>query len=201
MKTLVIVDVQIDFMPGGSLQVSGGDKIVPVINKILPKFELVVATQDWHPENHKSFAKNHSGKEVFETIDLNGLEQKLWPPHCVQGTKGAEFHPDLETRPIEAIFRKGMDPEIDSYSGFYDNGHKKITGLSGYLREKGAVELYFCGLAADICVYFSLMDALKEGFKATLIEDAAVPLLPENFDKIRRDIISKGGRITTSEEV
>lgn len=201
MKTLVIVDVQIDFMPGGSLQVSGGDKIVPVINKILPKFELVVATQDWHPENHKSFAKNHSGKEVFETIDLNGLEQKLWPPHCVQGTKGAEFHPDLETRPIEAIFRKGMDPEIDSYSGFYDNGHKKITGLSGYLREKGAVELYFCGLAADICVYFSLMDALKEGFKATLIEDAAVPLLPEDFDKIRRDIISKGGRITTSEEV
>lgn len=201
MKTLVIVDAQLDFMPGGALSVEKGDSIIPVINKILPRFELVVATQDWHPEDHKSFAVNHSGKKEFETIDLNGLEQKLWPPHCVQGTKGADFHPDLETKPVEAIFRKGMDPEVDSYSGFYDNGHRKITGLSGYLREKGAVDLYFCGLAADICVYYSLLDALKEGFKATLIEDAAVPLLPEGFDKIRQDIISRGGRITNSEVV
>ena len=201
MKTLIIVDAQIDFMPGGALEVKNGDQIIPIINELLPKFELVVATQDWHPENHKSFAVNHPGKKEFQVIDLNGLEQKLWPPHCVQGTKGADFHPDLKTKPVEAIFRKGMDPEIDSYSGFYDNGHKKITGLSGYLRERGAVELYFCGLAADICVYYSLLDALKEGFKATLIEDAAVPLLPEGFDKIRRDIISKGGKIIHSEEV
>jgi nicotinamidase/pyrazinamidase len=201
MKTLVIVDAQIDFMPGGALEVKQGDKIIPVINKILPKFELVVATQDWHPSNHKSFAVNHEGKKEFEVIELNGLEQKLWPSHCVQGTKGADFHPDLETGPIEAIFRKGMDPEIDSYSGFYDNGHKKITGLSGYLKERGAVDLYFCGLAADICVYFTLLDALKEDFKATLIEDAAVPLIPEGFDEIRRDIVSNGGRISNSEEV
>ena len=201
MKTLVIVDAQIDFMPDGALAVAEGDKIIPVINEILPRFELVVATQDWHPANHKSFAINHPGKKEFEVIDLNGLEQKLWPPHCVQGTKGADFHPDLKTKSIEAIFRKGMDPEIDSYSGFYDNGHQKITGLSGYLREKGAVDLYFSGLAADICVYYTLLDALKEGFKATLIEDAAIPLLPEEFDKIRRDIISRGGRITHSQEV
>ncbi|MHA6280677.1 bifunctional nicotinamidase/pyrazinamidase [Salinimicrobium sp. CAU 1759] len=201
MKTLVIVDAQIDFMPGGALEVKQGDKIIPVINSILSQFELVVATQDWHPNDHKSFAVNHPGKKEFEVIELNGLEQKLWPPHCVQGTKGADFHPDLNTDPIEAIFRKGMDPEIDSYSGFYDNGHKKITGLSGYLRERGAVDLYFCGLAADICVYYTLLDALKEGFKATLIEDAAVPLIPEGFDKIREDIISRGGRITHATEV
>lgn len=201
MKTLVIVDAQIDFMPGGALEVKQGDKIIPVINSILPQFELVVATQDWHPNDHKSFAVNHPGKKEFEVIELNSLEQKLWPPHCVQGTKGADFHPDLNTGPIEAIFRKGMDPEIDSYSGFYDNGHKKITGLSGYLRERGAVDLYFCGLAADICVYYTLLDALKEEFKATLIEDAAVPLIPEGFDKIREDIISHGGRITHSTEV
>lgn len=201
MKTLIIVDAQIDFMPGGALEVKNGDQIIPVINDILPQFELVVATQDWHPENHKSFAVNHPGKKEFEVIDLNGLEQKLWPPHCVQGTKGADFHPDLETKPIEAIFRKGMDPEIDSYSGFFDNGHKKITGLGGFLKERGAVDLYFCGLAADICVYFSLLDALKEGFNATLIENAAVPLLPEGFDTIRREIIFRGGRITHSDEV
>ena len=201
MKTLIIVDAQIDFMPGGALEVKQGDKIIPVINEILPQFELVVATQDWHPKDHKSFAVNHPGKKKFEVIDLHGLEQKLWPPHCVQGTKGADLHPDLNIKPIEAIFRKGMDREIDSYSGFYDNGHKKITGLSGYLRERGAVDLYFCGLAADICVYFTLLDALKEGFKATLIEDAAVPLLPEEFDKVREDIITKGGRITHSQEV
>lgn len=201
MKTLIIVDAQIDFMPGGALEVKGGDRIIPVINKILPQFDLVVATQDWHPRNHKSFAVNHSGKKEFEIIELNGLEQKLWPPHCVQETKGADFHPDLKTGRIEAIFRKGMDPEIDSYSGFYDNGHKKSTGLSGYLREKGATELYFCGLAADICVYFSLLDALKEGFSATLIEDAAVPLIPEEFGRIKDDIQQKGGKIISSNEL
>ncbi|MDX1754362.1 MAG: bifunctional nicotinamidase/pyrazinamidase [Salinimicrobium sediminis] len=201
MKTLIIVDAQIDFMPGGALEVKGGDRIIPVINKILPQFDLVVATQDWHPANHKSFAVNHSGKKEFEIIELNGLEQKLWPPHCVQETKGADFHPDLKTGRIEAIFRKGMDPEIDSYSGFYDNGHKKSTGLSGYLREKGATELYFCGLAADICVYFSLLDALKEGFSATLIEDAAVPLIPEEFGRIKDDIQQKGGKIISSNEL
>ncbi|MCC8360232.1 bifunctional nicotinamidase/pyrazinamidase [Salinimicrobium sediminilitoris] len=201
MKTLIIVDAQIDFMPGGALEVKGGDRIIPVINEILPHFELVVATQDWHPANHKSFAVNHSGKNVFEVIELNGLEQKLWPPHCVQGTKGADFHPALETKPVEAIFRKGMDPEIDSYSGLYDNGYKKSTGLSGYLEQKGASDLYFCGLAADICVYFSLLDALKEGFNATLIEDAAVPLLPKEFESIRKDIIKKGGKIINSKDL
>ncbi|MGB7785982.1 MAG: bifunctional nicotinamidase/pyrazinamidase [Salinimicrobium sp.] len=201
MKTLIIVDAQNDFMPGGALEVQQGDKILPVINRIQEKFDLIVATQDWHPASHKSFAKNHPGKEEFETIELNGLEQKLWPPHCIQGTKGAAFHPELKTNAIEAIFRKGMDKEIDSYSGFYDNGHKKSTGLSGYLREKGGKQLYFCGLAADICVYFSLLDALKEGFEAYLIEDAAVPLDLDNYEQIRQQIRDKGGKIVSSEEI
>lgn len=201
MKTLIIVDVQNDFMPGGALEVRKGDQIVPIINAMLPKFDLVVATQDWHPASHKSFAINHVDKKEFEVIDLNGLEQKLWPPHCIQGTAGAEFHPDLQMNSVEAIFRKGMDEKIDSYSGFYDNGHKKSTGLAGYLREKGATDLYFCGLAADICVYFTLLDALKEGFKATLIEDAATPLLLEQYDRVKREILQRDGKVVASREI
>lgn len=201
MKTLIIIDVQNDFVPGGALAVPDGDVIIPVINEMLPKFELVVATQDWHPAAHKSFASNHPGKDVFEVIELNGLEQKLWPDHCVQNTPGADLHSDLEVKPIEAVFRKGMDTEIDSYSGFFDNGHRKSTGLAGYLKEKGATELYFCGLAGDICVYFSIMDALKEGFSATLIEDAARPLDKEEFKQIKKKISDRGGRVISSKEL
>lgn len=201
MKTLIIVDVQNDFIPGGALAVPEGNLIIPIINNLLPKLDLVVATQDWHPESHKSFASNHPGKKVFETIELNGLEQKLWPDHCVQGTSGADFHSNLEMKSVEAIFRKGMDPKIDSYSGFYDNGHKKSTGLAGYLKEKGAKELFFCGLAADICVYFSLLDALKEGFSATLIEDASRPLDASNFKNIKAEIAKSGGKTVRSNEI
>lgn len=201
MKTLVIVDVQNDFMPGGALEVRQGDIIVPVINRILPNFDLVVATQDWHPENHKSFAANHPGKEPFEEIELNGLSQKLWPIHCVQNTQGAEFHAGLKTGPIEAIFRKGMDPEIDSYSGFYDNGQRKRTGLAGYLRDKKAKDVYFCGLAGDICVNFTLLDALREGFSASLIEDAAIPLQMEKWEQVRNNMKEKGASLITSEDI
>lgn len=197
MKTLIIVDVQNDFMPHGPLAIEKGDEIVPVVNDIQSEFDLIVATQDWHPPGHKSFASSHSGKKTFDVIDLHGLQQTLWPDHCVQGTAGADFHPDLKMSRIEAIFRKGMDPEIDSYSGFYDNGHKKSTGLAGYLREKGANDLYFCGLAADICVYFTLMDSLKEGFKATLIEKAANPLDHAVFEKVKAAITGQGGVIQT----
>lgn len=201
MKTLVIVDAQIDFMPGGALEISQGDAIVPVINNLLPAFSLVVATQDWHLKNHKSFASNHKGKNVFDIISLNGIEQVLWPDHCVQGTEGASFHADLNMNPIEAIFRKGMDPEIDSYSGFYDNGHQKSTGLSGYLKEKGAKELYFCGLAADICVYYTLLDAAKEGFNVHLIEDATKPLNQNDFEKQLKALKKDGVGILKSSEL
>ena len=201
MKTLIIVDAQNDFMPGGALEVRDGDRIVPVINKIIPEFELVVATQDWHPVEHKSFAINHPNRKEFEVIDLNGIEQKLWPPHCIQGTPGAEFHPQLQLNAVEAIFRSAMEIEVDSYSVFYDNAHLKSTGLAGFLREKGADDLYFCGLAADICVYYTIKDALAEGFKATLIEDATVPLIPEDYEKARKDILARGGKIITSEKL
>ncbi|MDO8928022.1 MAG: bifunctional nicotinamidase/pyrazinamidase [Bacteroidota bacterium] len=198
MKALVIVDAQIDFMPGGALAIANGDSIVPVINKLLPKFELVVATQDWHPANHASFASNHQGKKPFDIIELFGMDQVLWPDHCVQGTKGSGFHPEMETIKITAIFRKGINPKIDSYSGFFDNSHLHSTGLAGYLREKGANELYFCGLAADICVYFTIIDALNEGFKAVLIEDATYPLNSDEFVKIRKELKEKGVEIMQS---
>lgn len=201
MKALIIIDAQNDFMPGGALAVDGGDAIVKPINRLQEKFGLVVATQDWHPRDHMSFASNHQGKKPFDRIEWQGLDQTLWPDHCVQGSDGAAFHQDLETKRIEAIFRKGMDPGIDSYSGFYDNGHRKSTGLAGYLREKGADELYFCGLAADICVAFSIRDALKEGFSATLIEDATRALDQDAFKKIRKEFGQKGVAFVKSGDV
>ena len=201
MKALVVIDVQNDFIPGGQLEVQQGDLIVPVINRLQKYFDLVVATQDWHPQNHKSFASNHSNKKPFDEINLYGIKQILWPDHCVQGSKGAEFHPYLEINKIAAIFRKGMDPEIDSYSGFYDNGHQMSTGLSGYLKEKGITELHFCGLAADICVYYTIMDSLKEGFSATLIEDASRPLSIDVFNRIKNELTNKGVRIISSHEI
>ncbi len=198
MKTMIIVDVQNDFTAGGVLEVPGGDGIIEPINRIQGKFELVIATQDWHPPDHASFASNHDGKRPFDVIDLHGMKQTLWPDHCVQGSDGADFHPGLKTDRIEAIFRKGMTREIDSYSGFYDNGHLKSTGLAGYLREKGAADLYFCGLAADICVYFTIMDAMAEGFSATLIEDATCPLDEEDNERKRRELREQGVDIIRS---
>ncbi len=190
--------MQVDFMPGGALAVPEGNEIIPVINNLQEKFDLVIATQDWHPENHVSFASNHENKNPFDTIDWQEMEQVLWPDHCVQNTSGADFHPQLEMKKVEAIFRKGMNWKIDSYSGFYDNGHKKNTGLAGYLRERKAVELYFCGLAADFCVYFSIKDALKEGFSVTLIEDATKPINPKNFENIKKELTEKGCKIISS---
>ena len=201
MKTLVIIDVQNDFMPGGPLAVAEGNMIVPVINSILGNFDLVVATQDWHPQGHKSFASNHPGKVHYDIIDLNGVQQTLWPDHCLQGSQGADLHKDMESNRIAAIFRKGMDPEIDSYSAFFDNNQLLSTGLSGYLKEKGASEVHFCGLAADICVYYSMLDSILEGFYATLIEDASRPLYPDKFDDVKCEIAKLGVHIVNSTEL
>lgn len=201
MKTLIIIDLQNDFIPGGALAVPGGDEIVQKINGLQRKFDLVIATQDWHPEGHFSFAASHKGKSEFQKIPWRGQEQVLWPVHCVQNSKGAEFHPDLEMGKIETIFRKGTDPEIDSYSGFYDNAHLKSTGLAGYLKEKGVEDLYFCGLAAEYCVFFSIMDALQENFKATLIEDATRALNGEDFRNAKNKILGRGGKIITAKEL
>lgn len=195
MKTLIIIDVQNDFIPGGALAVPGGDEIIELINKLQPQFDLVIATQDWHPGDHFSFASSHPGKKEFEILEMQGLDQVLWPVHCVQNTYGANFHQDLHTARIETIFRKGIDVRIDSYSGFYDNAHLRSTGLTGYLKEKGATDLYFCGLAAEYCVYFSIKDALAEGFKASLIEDATRALDNSDFDAAKEDILARGGKI------
>lgn len=198
MKTLILIDIQNDFMPGGALAVPEGDKIVPLVNELQDKFDLVIATQDWHPEGHASFASSHEGEKEFDVIKLDGLDQVMWPDHCVQNSHGAEFHKDLKTSRIEAIFRKGTDPKIDSYSGFYDNAHLKSTGLTGYLKEKGAKELYFAGLAGDYCVNFSVQDALGEGFDCRLIEDGTRALNKEEFEKAKIEILRKGGKVLSS---
>ena len=201
MKTLLIIDVQNDFMPGGSLAVPDADKIVPVINSIQHKFDLVVAAQDWHPHDHVSFASNHEGKSNFDEIELHGKSQILWPDHCVQESEGAKFHSDLNTQKWEAIFRKGTDKEIDSYSAFYDNGHLKSTGLADYLKEKGTSQLFLCGLAADICVYFSTYDAFKEGFACFFIEDASQPLNADECEELKKKMTYLGVQIISSDEI
>lgn len=195
MKALIIVDVQNDFLEGGSLSVPNGNKVIPVINQLQSDFELIIATQDWHPENHKSFAANHTDKKEFEEINLNGLKQTLWPVHCVQGSFGAEFHKDLITNKIEAVFRKGIDAEIDSYSGFFDNGKRKNTGLFGYLKDRNVTEVFVCGLAADYCVIFTANDALDLGFKTSIIDKATKPIDDGNWEDIKLGFISKNGQI------
>lgn len=178
MKVLIIVDVQNDFMPNGALPVEEGDQIIDVINDLLPQFNLVIFTQDWHPKNHKSFASQHGGKKVFEKIELNGLEQVLWPDHCVQNTKGAEIHNGIDLGKIKGdfyFFKKGMDPEVDSYSGFYDNG-RNSTGLAEFLNERKVDEVFIVGLALDYCVAYTAIDAAMEGFDTCVIEDGTRPI-------------------------
>lgn len=167
-KALIIVDVQKDFLPGGALAVNEGDQIIPLVNRLQQKFDLVVATQDWHPKDHGSFARNHH-KPVGEKVRLAGLDQTLWPDHCVQGTPNADFAEQLHTEDIETVFRKGTDRTIDSYSGFFDNGHKNATGLGGYLKEKGVDEVHIVGLATDYCVKFTALDAVNLGFKTAVV--------------------------------
>ena len=198
MKALLLIDIQNDFLPGGALAVPNGDAIIPVVNDLQNHFDLVVATQDWHPENHKSFASGHPGKKAFGTIEWQGLEQVLWPDHCVQGTKGAELSSAVNWNKTEAIFRKGTNPDIDSYSGFYDNGHLKSTGLADYLKGRKVKEVYIAGLAADYCVYFTAKDALGEGFTTYIVEDATRAISTEGFNKAKIDLEKKGGKIIQS---
>jgi len=169
---LIVVDVQNDFMPGGALAVPQGDEVVPVINRIARKFSWVVATQDWHPKGHASFASSHPGKKPFETAQLAYGEQVLWPDHCVQGTDGAALHRDLAIPGAQLVVRKGYRPDVDSYSAFLEADRKASTGLAAWLRELGMRRLWFCGLATDFCVGWSALDARAAGFEATMIEDA-----------------------------
>jgi nicotinamidase/pyrazinamidase len=171
-KALVLVDLQNDFIPGGSLAVREGDQVIPVANKVeKKKWDVIVATQDWHPKNHGSFASNHRGKHPGDVIELGGLPQVLWPDHCVQGSRGAEFHPVLDRSHITKVFKKGTDPVIDSYSTFFDNAHRKSTGLGDWLKEQKITDVYLLGLATDYCVKYSALDAVHLGFKTHVILD------------------------------
>ncbi len=195
MKALVIVDMQYDFLPGGRLAVPQGDEIIGVINAIQKNYDVVVATQDWHPADHHSFISQHPGQHAYDTIMLHGLKQVLWPDHCVQGSVGSDLVAELDTLSVAAIFRKGMDRHIDSYSGFFDNGHLMDTGLAGYLHAKGVKEVHVCGLAADYCVFFTAVDSLEAGFETRILLDATRAIDPiklkEKLDVFR----AKGGKI------
>ncbi|MEK7780910.1 MAG: bifunctional nicotinamidase/pyrazinamidase [Verrucomicrobiota bacterium] len=202
MKALILVDIQNDFLPGGTLAVPNGDAIIPVANKLQAVFPLVVATQDWHPANHGSFAASHPGKNVFEQIELNGLPQTLWPVHCVQNTKGAELAASLNHERIAKVFPKGTDAGIDSYSGLFDNGHRKSTGLGEWLKAKGVTEVFVCGLATDYCVKFTALDAVQMGFKTHFIEDASrgVSLGPDDVKSAVEEMKRAGIAVLQSTE-
>lgn len=203
MDALLIVDVQNDFCPGGALAVPDGDRVVPVINRLTPCFPLVMATQDWHPPDHVSFAANHPGHRVGEVITADGLEQILWPVHCVQGTAGAALREDLDVARVAGVFHKGSDPAIDSYSAFHDNGHRRSTGLADYLRERGVTRVFLGGLATDYCVRFSALDALAEGFAVVVIADACrgVDLAPGDSAAALADLAARGAQVSSSGEV
>lgn len=202
MNTLIIVDIQNDFCPGGSLAVPDGDKIVPVINKLSGVFDHVLQTQDWHTKDHKSFASSYKGKNAYDTIQLFYGEQILWPVHCVQGTKGAEFHPNLSTIKTELIIRKGFRSEIDSYSAFFENDHKTSTGLAGYLRDRGIDTLYIAGLATDFCVKWSALDGKKLGFNVTVIEDAVKGInINDSVNKAWKEMAEAGIHKISSDKI
>lgn len=205
MKTLLIVDVQNDFCPGGALGVPEGDVIVPVINALMKSeyFDLVVATQDWHPPDHFSFASQHVGKQPGEVIEIGGKPQVLWPDHCVQSTPGAELRPDLATDEIARIFQKGENRLVDSYSGFYDNDHQFSTGLGEFLKTQNACEVYVCGLATDYCVKYSALDSQGLGFQTYLIEDASrgVDLKAGDVKNALAEMRTGGVKIVQSKEL
>ena len=193
---LIITDIQNDFCPGGALAVSEGDRIIPLVNALSPRFDKVVATQDWHPPGHASFAGTHA-RNPYDIMEIDGLRQVLWPEHCVSGTFGAEFHRDLDLRDVDLIIRKGTNPRVDSYSTFMENDRKTETGLHGYLRGFEIGHVFLCGLATDYCVYFSALDAVNLGFQVTVLRTASrgVDVPPGNMDLAIRTMRERGIRI------
>jgi nicotinamidase/pyrazinamidase len=200
-SALLVVDIQPDFMPGGALPVAEGDRMVEPIARLLRSggYDLVVATQDWHPPGHASFASSHPGKKPFDVISLHGHDQVLWPDHCVQGTAGAALHVGLPLERVEAIIRKGTDPLVDSYSGIRNNwdarGQRPVTGLAGYLRERGVQDITICGLARDYCVKWTAEDAAVAGFKVRVLWDLTRPVDPASNDTVRVALRGKGVEI------
>ncbi|MCE5191324.1 MAG: bifunctional nicotinamidase/pyrazinamidase [Actinomycetia bacterium] len=203
MKALIVVDIQNDFMPFGALPVADGDAVVPVANALMPRFSLVVATQDWHPPTHGSFASNHPGTSPGDVIELGAVEQVLWPDHCVQGTPGASFHSALEVARIDQVVRKGTDPAIDSYSGFFDSDQRSATGLGDLLTQRAVDEIVVLGLATDYCVRATVTDAIGLGFGVTVVIDGcrAVDLSPGDGERAFAAMHSEGARILTCREI
>jgi nicotinamidase/pyrazinamidase len=202
-RVLLVVDVQNDFCPGGSLAVRDGDRVVPVINALAGSFRRVVATQDWHPAGHVSFASSHPDRKPFESIRLGDLDQTLWPDHCVAGTSGAEFHPQLDTRGFDLILRKGSDPGLDSYSAFFENDRRTATGLAPYLEGLGLRRVFLAGLATDYCVYHSAIDALRLGFEVHVITDACrgIDSPPGSLQERLRELREAGAALSNSGEL
>jgi nicotinamidase/pyrazinamidase len=204
-RALILVDLQNDFLPGGALAVPEGDAVIPIANKLQRSgnFDLIVATQDWHPRDHGSFAPNHRGKTRGEVVNLNGLRQILWPIHCVQHTRGAELSPALDVSRVDKIIHKGTDTWIDSYSTFFDNGHRKNTGLDRYLKTRGVTDVYLAGLATDYCVKFSALDARQLGFNVHVIEDGCrgINLKPTDVDQAMDQMRRAGVEITRSTRI
>lgn len=203
MRCLLLVDVQNDFMPFGSLPVRDGDSVVPVANGLAHRFDMVVATQDWHPPDHGSFASNHPGKSPGDIVALGGIDQVLWPDHCVQGTPGASFHSALDVSTISSVCRKGTDSGIDSYSGFFDNRHRKDTGLAAHLRDRGVDAVTIVGLATDYCVRFTALDGRRLGFDIDVVVDGvrAVDLASGDGQRALEQMREAGCRIVLSSEV
>ena len=203
MRALLVVDLQNDFMPGGALGIKGADEIIPLINQLMLKFPLVVASMDWHPANHCSFAKSHPGKKIGDVISIDGSTQVLWPVHCVQNSPGAKLTSALKKDLITKIFHKGTDPYIDSYSAFYDNARRKSTGLTKFLKEKKVSEIFIAGLTTDYCVVYSAIDALDEGFAVTVIQDACrgIDLHPHDVRNALAAIAVKGGKVITTSQL
>lgn len=198
MKALLVVDVQNDFCPGGALAVPEGDQVVPVINRLTGHFDVILNTQDWHPSGHHSFASSHEGKEPFDVVKMDYGDQVLWPDHCVQGSTGAQFHPDLDITSSQLIVRKGFRKEIDSYSAFFENDQKTVTGLAGYLKDRKIDTLYVTGLAADFCVKWTVLDAIKLGFQVNVVEDAVRGIDLDGSLEQAWDEMTRAGAKTTS---
>ena len=196
-RALILVDIQNDFLPTGALPVPDGDAVISFANELASEFELVVASQDWHPANHGSFASNQVGHEPGDIIQLHGVDQVLWPDHCVQGTEGADFAPGLEMDRVAAIFQKGTNPRVDSYSAFFDNEHRSATGMGSYLLEQGVKTVVVCGLATDYCVKFTALDAVALGFETILVPDACrgVGLNPGDVAQAIADMRAAGVQI------
>ena len=207
MNSLILVDIQNDFLPGGALAVPNGHEVIPVANLLIAKknklFDLIVATQDWHPKNHGSFASNNPGKRVGDIGNLGGVDQVMWPDHCVQGTFGAELATALERRQLDYVVRKGTHPEIDSYSGFFDNGHKNETGLADYLKQSSISAVSVMGLATDYCVKYTALDAKDLGFDTSLVIDGskAVNIHPDDEKRAIAELMQAGVNIVNSQEL